>query len=49
MWDDVIIGSGGIGCSAFKVFDIEGEHSISENTNTYWISDVYLGAWYDYL
>lgn len=43
MWDDVIIGIGKRGCSATRVFDIEGEHSISHNDNSYWINDVYLG------
>lgn len=42
-WDDVIIGIGERGCSATRVFDIEGEHSISHNDNSYWINDVYLG------
>jgi len=42
MWDDVVIGKGNKGCSAILCFQIEGNHSISENSNSYWISDVYL-------
>ncbi len=42
MWDDVIIGKGDRGCSAIRVFAIEGEHSISENSVSYWVSDLYL-------
>lgn len=43
MWDDVTIGTGHKGSSAYKVFAVPGEHSISENSVSYWISDVYLG------
>lgn len=43
MWDDVIIGTGNKGNSAYTVFAVPGEHSISENSVSYWISDVYLG------
>lgn len=43
MWDDVSIGTGHKGSSAYRVFAVPGEHSISENTVSYWISDVYLG------
>ena len=42
MWDSVIVGAGSKGCSACKVFAIEGDHSISENNVSYWISDLYL-------
>jgi len=42
MWDDVIIGTGNKGNSAVLVFAIEGEHSISENSVSYWISGLYL-------
>ena len=42
MWDDVIIGAGNKGNSAGRVFAVPGEHSISENSVSYWISDVYL-------
>ena len=43
MWDSVIVGAGNKGCSACKVFAIEGNHSISENNVSYWIGDMYLG------
>ena len=43
MWDSVIIGAGSKGCSACKVFAIEGDHSISENSVSYWIGDLCLG------
>jgi len=43
MWDDVVIGSGNMGCSALKVFKIPGEHSISENRTCYWCSGCILG------
>lgn len=43
MWDDVVIGTGNKGNSAYTVFAVPGEHSISENSVSYWISDVYLG------
>lgn len=43
MWDDVIIGEGRRGCSATKVFAIKGDHSISENSTSYWISGLFLG------
>lgn len=44
MWNDIVIGNGHKGCSAIRVFAIGGEHSISENSVSYWISDLYLGA-----
>ena len=43
MLESVIIGAGNKGCSAYKVFAIEGDHSISENNVSYWIGDLYLG------
>ena len=43
MWDSVIIGSGSKGNSAIKVLSLKGDHSISENSVSYWISDLYLG------
>lgn len=43
MWDDVIIGSGNRGSCAHHVFAIRGEHAISENQTSFWISRVYLG------
>lgn len=42
MWDDIIIGKGEKGTSAFKVFDIEGNENISENKISYWISHCFL-------
>lgn len=44
MWNDVVIGSGTKGCAAVRVFDIGGEHAISQNSESYWISDLYLGT-----
>lgn len=43
MWDDVIIGTGHKGSSAYVVFAIKGDHHVSQNNVSYWISDVYLG------
>ena len=43
MWDSVIIGAGSKGNSACRVFSIAGDHSISENNASYWISDLYMG------
>lgn len=43
MWDDVVIGSGDKGCSATKVFAIEGDHCVSENSVSYWVGRCYLG------
>ena len=41
MWDDVIIGSGTKSCSAVKCYeDPKTGFSISENSNSYWISDL---------
>jgi len=44
MWDDVVIGTGRKGNSSIKVFAIKGNHSISENQVSYWISDLFLGV-----
>lgn len=44
MWNDVVIGKGEKGCSAMKVFAIPGEHSISQNSVSFWISGCLLGA-----
>jgi hypothetical protein len=38
MWSDVVIGTGVSGNSAVKVFSIPGDHNISENKVSYWIS-----------
>ena len=43
MWDTVTIGKGVKGCSATRIFAIKGEHFISENYTSYWVSNVYLG------
>lgn len=43
MWDDVIIGSGNRGSSACHVFAIKGDHNISDNQVSFWVSKVYLG------
>lgn len=42
MWDSVIIGSGSKSWSACKVSAIEGDHSISEDSASYWIGGLYL-------
>lgn len=42
MWDDVIIGKGNRGCSAIHLFVIEGEHSISHNSVSFWIDGLLL-------
>ena len=44
MWDDVIIGNGSKGNSAIHVFAIPGQHSISHNSVSYWVSSCILGA-----
>lgn len=41
-WNDVIIGKGQRGHTAIKVFEIEGDHGISDGGNCYWISDCIL-------
>ncbi len=38
MWNDLVIGTGDKGNSAIHLFAIKGEHSISENRVSYWIS-----------
>lgn len=43
MWDDVIIGEGNKGTSAFRLFEIAGDHGISHNKVSFWVSNVYLG------
>lgn len=43
LWEDVIIGEGRKGNSAILCFDIEGEHGISHNKGSYWISDCFMG------
>lgn len=47
MWNDIIIsnpkGFKDKGTGASKCFDIEGDHSISENKVSFWISDLFLG------
>lgn len=43
MWEDFVIGKGNKGCSAIKVFEITGEHGVSQNSVSYWISDCILG------
>jgi hypothetical protein len=43
MWDDIIIGDGNSGCSAYRIFKVEGEHSMSQNSVSFWLSDVFLG------
>jgi hypothetical protein len=40
MWENVIIGNGDKGHTAIRVFNIKGEHSISENNVSYWIDDL---------
>lgn len=35
--DEIVIGKGDKGCTAIKVFSIEGPHGISENQVSYWI------------
>lgn len=44
MWDDVLIGDGTRGNSSFHVFEIEGKHSISQNSTTFWVGDCILGT-----
>lgn len=44
MWNDIVIGTGKNGCCAVRVFDIGGEHSISENATSYWVTDAWLEA-----
>ena len=45
MWDDVVIGKGEHLCSSVKIY--EGPDTrvyISENRNSYWISDLFIGG-----
>jgi hypothetical protein len=42
-WDDVIIGEGSKLNTAIAVFSIKGDHGISENQVSYWISGCILG------
>ena len=44
MWNDIIIGSGPHGICAEHVFAIEGEHNISQDGVSFWISDCFLGV-----
>lgn len=37
-WDCLIIGKGDKGTSAFKVFEIEGDHNLSSNSISFWVS-----------
>lgn len=41
-WDDIIIGKGDKGCNSMKCYDIPGDHGISENMVSFWISDLPL-------
>lgn len=43
MWEDFVIGKGAKGCSAVKVFEIAGDHGVSQNSVSYWISGCVLG------
>jgi hypothetical protein len=43
MWDDVVIGEGPRITMALKVHEIEGDHQISQNENSYWISSLLCG------
>lgn len=43
MWDNIIIGTGKKTHSAVRLFSITGDHSISENNESFWIADAYLG------
>jgi len=42
MWNDVVIGKGDKGCSAVKVFAISGDHSISHNSVSFWVTNCIL-------
>lgn len=39
----MVIGDGEKGCSASKVFELGGDHYVSHNSVSYWISRCYLG------
>lgn len=43
MWVDVVIGEGPHITMALKVHEIEGDHHISQNENSYWISGLVCG------
>ncbi len=43
MWDDVVIGEGPHIVMAYKVREIEGDHHISQNGNSYWVSGLLCG------
>jgi hypothetical protein len=43
MWDDVVIGEGPHIMMARRVREIEGDHRISQNENSYWISGLLCG------
>jgi hypothetical protein len=43
MWDDVVIGEGPHITMVLKVHEIEGDHQISQNGNSYWISGLLCG------
>lgn len=42
MWNGFTIGGGNSSSSAVKVHEIEGEHGISQNSNSYWVSNLIL-------
>jgi len=42
-WNEFVIGKGEKRCSAVRVFDILGDHSISQNDISYWVSNCILG------
>lgn len=44
MWDDVVIGKGNKGNISVHVFQIEGKHSISQNSVTFWLGNCILGT-----
>lgn len=44
MWNNTIIGEGNYGNSAVHIFNIEGDHRISQNEVSYWIHGLYLGG-----
>lgn len=44
MWTDVVIGTGDRRASAVHVFELPGEHNISENKVSFWISDCFLDS-----
>jgi hypothetical protein len=44
MWDDIIYGTGEKLSGAVKVFGLETTEDISQNSESYWISNCYLGV-----